>query len=214
MSLSRRRAFLSLSTAAAASMAGARSAFAAGQVLTQGERDRAMSHMHGTSKLFLDSVAGLSAAQWNFKAGPDRWSIAECAEHIAASETFIFGVIQQMVKSPNAASAEDLAKTKGKDEVVIKGVPDRTQKFQAPEPIKPKKMASDPLDYVAKFKTARFANIAYVEKTQDPLREKVGPHPALGPLDAYQWMLLLSAHTERHTLQILEVKQAAGYPAA
>lgn len=186
---------------------------AAPQTLSQGERDRAMSHLHGTSKMFLDSVAGLSPAQWNFKAGPDRWSIAECAEHIAASETFIFALIEKSAKDPASASPEDLAKTKGKDEVVIKGVPDRSSKFQAPEPIKPKKLASNPQQYIDQFKKARFSNIAYVEKTQDSLRDKVSPHPALGPLDAYQWILMMSAHTERHTLQILEVKQAAGYPA-
>lgn len=212
MLYSRRRAVLS---AATLYISRASIAFAApdGQPLTQGERDRAMSHLHGTSKMFLDSVAGLTPAQWNFKAGPDRWSIAECAEHIAASETYIFGLVEKIAKSPGSASPEDLAKTKGKDEAVIKGVPDRTTKFQAPEPIKPKKLSSNPQEYVEKFKAARMANIAYVEKTQDSLRDKVAPHPAFGPLDAYQWILLLSAHTERHTLQILEVKQAAGYPA-
>src|SRR5947209_6162535 len=51
--------------------------------LDQGERDRAMSHLHATRKMFLDSVAGLSDTQWNFKPAPERWSVAECAEHIA-----------------------------------------------------------------------------------------------------------------------------------
>src|SRR6267378_2316111 len=70
--------------------------------LEQGERDRAMSHLHATRKAFLDSVAGLSEAQWNFKAGPDRWSIAECAEHIALSEDFIFGVVTKLVMKSTA----------------------------------------------------------------------------------------------------------------
>jgi len=34
----------------------------------------------------------------------------------------------------------------------------------------------------------------------------------MGMLDAYQWILLLSGHTERHTLQILEVKADPKYP--
>lgn len=212
MLYSRRRAVLS---AATLYISRASLAFAAdGPPLTQGERDRAMSHLHGTSKMFLDSVAGLSPAQWNFKAGPDRWSIAECAEHIAASEKFIFAYVEKIAHGPANASPEDMAKAKSKDEAVIKSVPDRSTKFQAPEPIRPRKMAADPQEYVEKFKAARLANIAYVEKTQDSLRDRVAPHPALGPLDAYQWILMMSAHTERHTLQILEVKQAAGYPAS
>src|SRR5260370_25583730 len=51
--------------------------------LTQSERDKALSHFHATRKLLLDSVAGLSYAQWNFKPAPERWSIARCADHIA-----------------------------------------------------------------------------------------------------------------------------------
>jgi hypothetical protein len=179
--------------------------------LTRGERDRVMSHMHGTRKMFLDAVAGLTPEQWNFKAAPEKWSIAECAEHIAASETFIFGLVEKLAASPGAP-AEQLEKTKGKDEAVIKLVPDRTSKFQAPEPIRPRKLAANPQEYIEKFKAARDQNIAFLEKTDAVLRDKIAPHPAMGPLDAYQWVLLMSAHTERHTLQILEVKAANGYP--
>lgn len=185
----------------------------AGQPLTQGERDRAMSHMHATRKLFLDATANLTPEQWNFKAAPEKWSIAECAEHIAASETFLWGLVEKLAAGP-AAKPEDIAKTKGKDDAVVKMVPDRSSKFQAPEPIKPRKLAADPMEYLAKFKTARDQHIAYMEKTDASLRDKVMPHPAMGPLDAYQWVLLLSAHAERHVLQIQEVKAAAGFPAS
>jgi hypothetical protein len=183
-----------------------------GQPLAQGERDRAMSHMHATRKLFLDATANLTPEQWNFKASPEKWSIAECAEHIASSETYIWALIEKLAASP-ASKPEDIEKTKGKDNAVIKMVPDRTSKFQAPEPIKPKKLAADPTEYLAKFKAARDEHIAYIEKTDASLRDKVMPHPAMGPLDAYQWALLLSAHAERHVLQIQEVKAAPGFPA-
>ena len=35
----------------------------------------------------------------------------------------------------------------------------------------------------------------------------------MGEVDAYQGILFLSAHTERHTKQIEEVKATTGYPA-
>jgi hypothetical protein len=31
-------------------------------------------------------------------------------------------------------------------------------------------------------------------------------------MDAYQWLLLLAAHSARHTAQILEVEANPGYP--
>src|SRR5690348_3431465 len=101
------------------------------QALTQHDRDYAMSQLHASRKFFLDSVAGLSPEQWNFKAGPDRWSIAECAEHIAISEDLISGRIQQSLKTPPTPEKRD--EVKGKDELIEQKITDRSQKFQAPE---------------------------------------------------------------------------------
>jgi len=92
--------------------------------LEQGERDIAMSHLHATRKLFLDSIAGLSDAQWNFKPAPDRWSIAECAEHIAVSEDSIFDLLQRAVKSPAAPDKKPSAK----DDFILKALTDRSVK--------------------------------------------------------------------------------------
>ena len=181
------------------------------QTLTQHDRDFAMSHLHATRKLFLDSVAGLTPEQWNFKPAPNRWSIGECAEHITISEDYIFGLIQnQIMKSP--ATPEKRADVKGKDEAVVEQVPDRSKKFTAPEAITPKKRWPDPAALIAHFKESRDAHIHYVDTTQDDLRDHFFQHPAMGLLDAYQWILLMSAHTERHTEQINEVKADPKYP--
>jgi hypothetical protein len=181
------------------------------QTLAQHEREFAMSHLHATRKMFLDSIAGLTPEQWTFKAAPDRWSIAECAEHIATSEDFMFGLVtSQLMKSP--ADPAKKAEVKGKDEVIVKQVPERTQKFKAPDVIAPKNRWSTPDAIVAHFKEGRDRSIAYVDTTQDDLRDHFAPHPALGVLDGYQWILLMSAHSERHTEQINEVKADPKYP--
>lgn len=65
----------------------------------------------------------------------------------------------------------------------------------------------------AAFKERRDRTIAFVEKTPAELRLYVVKHPALGELDAYQWILLIAAHSERHTRQLLEVKETSGFPA-
>ena len=181
------------------------------QTLDQHERDFAMSHLHASRKMFLDSVADLTPEQWNFKAAPDRWSIAECAEHITISEDVIFGLIQnKIMKSP--ATPEKRAEVKGKDDAVVKMVPDHSQKFTAPEMIQPKKRWPEPDAMIAHFKQTRDSHIDYVEKTQDDLRDHFEKHPAMGLLDGYQWILLMSGHTERHTEQINEVKADPKYP--
>jgi hypothetical protein len=195
---------IALLTLAAASLLPA-------ETLTQHDREFAMSHLHATRKMFLDSVAGLTPEQWTFKAAPDRWSIAECAEHIAVSEDFLFGIVaNQVMKSP--ADPAKRAEVKGKDEAIVKQVPERSQKYKAPEPIVPKQRWSTPEAIIAHFKESRDRNIEYVDTTQDDLRDHFAPHPVLGALDGYQWILLMSAHSERHTEQINEVKADPNFP--
>lgn len=181
------------------------------QTLKQHDREFAMSNLHASRKLFLDSVSGLTPEQWNFKPAPDRWSIAECAEHITISEDFIFDMIQQRImKSP--ATPEKRAEVKDKDEVLVQQIEDRSKKFTAPEPITPKKRWAAPDVMIAHFKESRDGHIDYIDKTQDDLRDHFAPHPVAGLLDGYQWILLISAHTERHTAQINEVKADPKFP--
>src|SRR6266480_1310459 len=153
------------------------------QTLTQEERDRAVAELEGSKKAFLDATKGLSPAQWNFKAAPDRWSVAECSEHIALAEGFIFALV--------------------------------SHKATAPEPIDPAKQAAMTLQESIKlFEDKRAGTIEYVKTTQEDLRDHLFDHPvpAIGTLDGYQWILLISGHTRRHTAQILEVKADANFP--
>ncbi len=89
------------------------------QTLTQEERDRAVAELEGSRKAFLDATKGLSPAQSNFKAAPDRWSVAECSEHIALAEGFIFGLVsEKIMKAP--ANPEKREAAKGKDDLILK----------------------------------------------------------------------------------------------
>ena len=68
-------------------MAGAITASA--QEVTQAEKDKALQYLETTKKNVLEATKGLSEAQWNFKPAPDRWSVAQVMEHIAAAEDFL-----------------------------------------------------------------------------------------------------------------------------
>ena len=181
------------------------------ETLSQGERDRAMSELHATRKHFLDSLTGLSEAQWNFKPDANTWSIAECAEHIALSEDALLSLVQQkiMQSPPDPSKKEEV---KGKDEMVLKQVPDRSQKFKAPEFLVPAHRWPTQPALIEHFKESRDKLIEYVRTTQEDLRSHFAPHPVMKTLDAYQWILLVSAHTARHTAQLNEVKANPNFP--
>ncbi len=178
--------------------------------LTNEERKSAVAYLNETSEYFTNHVKGLTDAQLDFKAAPDKWSIRQCMEHIALSETFIVSVIDNSLKQP--ANPEKKSDIKFTEDMLKVALVDRSKKGQAPEPIQPQgkfKTAAEALDAFVK---ARNKNIEYITTTKDDLRNHITPHPFFGMLDGYQWMILLAAHTKRHTLQIEEVMASNGFP--
>jgi len=179
--------------------------------LSAEERDSALKSLQATHDAFLQSIAGLSDKQWRFKPAPDRWSVAEVSEHIAVSESTIFGMVQsKIITSP--ADPSKRAEVAGKDEIILTKVPDRSRKAQAPEFLKPTNRWATREELTKAFEDSRKATMDYVRTTNDDLRDHFGPHPLLGSMDAYQWILLISAHSERHTKQIEEVKADPNFP--
>ena len=180
----------------------------AAQMDAQKDRAAAAAHLEMTRAKFLKSIDGLTEAQWKFKAAPDRWSIAEVAEHIGISEGTILGLVQtQMLTAPGPKPEERVA-----DDKILTGLVDRTSKFQAPEMLKPVNKWPTREALVKDFNTARDNTLQFVKTTTVDLRAHGGPHPVFKTLDLHQWILLISGHSERHTLQIEEVKTSAGYP--
>src|SRR5213594_3632461 len=90
-------------------MAGATAASA--QEVTQAEKDKALQYLETTKKNILEATRGLSEAQWNFKPAPDRWSVAQVMEHIAAAEDFIRETAKEKVMtSPAREPGRDVKK--------------------------------------------------------------------------------------------------------
>src|SRR5712671_6646292 len=192
----------------ALALAGAASAKA--QDVSQADKDRGLQYLESTKKGVLDATKGLSDAQWNFKPAPDRWSVAEVMEHLAAAEDMLRGLTQeQIMKSPPVPvrSAEEIKKS---DESVLTMVPDRSHKAQAPEPLRPTNRFGSPAAAQKHFVESRASTEGYL-KNATGLRAHLADSP-MGKLDGYEWILLIAAHSERHTKQMLEVKADPNFP--
>ena len=179
------------------------------QSLTPQDRDKAMQYLVKTRAGVLEATKGLSEAQWNFKPATNRWSVAEVTEHIAAAEDFLMGMVQEKVmKAPARPEGEDV---KAIDEFVLKNIPDRTTKVQAPEPLQPDNRFGSPKASLAHFEESRAKTIEFLKNTKD-LREHAMDSPLGKKLDGYEWVLFIAAHSERHTKQLNEVKADPKFP--
>jgi len=179
------------------------------QEVTQAEKDRAIHYLESTKTNVLEVTKGLSEAQWNFKPAPDRWSVAQVTEHIAASEDFVRDnlLIEKVMASPAGQQGRDVKKI---DEAVVTMIPDRTHKAQAPDPLQPSNRFGSPEESLKHFLESRAKTEQYLQTTAG-LRDHVMDGP-VGKMDGYEFILFIAAHSERHTKQIEEVKANPNFP--
>lgn len=176
--------------------------------LTEVDRKEGLAQLDRTRNGVIDATKGLSEAQWKFKSGPDRWSVAEVLEHIALSEDMLFELTTKKVMQASPGKPD--RDYKSADKLVLTAIADRSKKAQAPEPLRPAG-GQTPQELLDRFLKSRTRTMEFLKTTPD-LREHVVDSPIGQPLDAYQWLLFISAHSERHTKQILEVKADPNFP--
>jgi DinB family protein len=181
---------------------------AQGQSLTPAEKERVQRDLVESREALVETVRGLTPEQWKFKPSPERWSAAEVVEHLALIEDLVSqGVLARMDKAPAGSADRD---PKQVDAMILAKVPDRSTKYQAPPQAVPTGRWT-PADTLEHFVAGRTHTIAVFNAMPDP-RQHVIDHPVLGSLDAYEWVLAVAAHTERHRKQILELKADPNFP--
>lgn len=185
--------------------------FAADANMSPEERTKVLNYLAESRKEYLASIDGVSDAQWKWKPAPTRWSVGETAEHIVLAEALLFDSVQKAVNSPANPAWEE--QTKGKTELIEKVMAPRMGKAQAPEPIVPTGGMTQ-AQVRERFEKQRVEIEKFAAETQVPLKEHTVEHPfkMFSTLNAYQWLIYVPLHTERHDKQIAEVKATAGYP--
>ncbi len=172
--------------------------------MSRDERDHVIAHLELTQSWLGDEVSGLSPAQLNFRSAPGKWTILEVVEHLYIAEPMYWAGLQKSIK-------QDPAKPKqptGDADMLWYGI-DRTirQKTQASE--EPAGKLKDVQEGLASFRKLRETMLAYARATDDDLRGHVFTDWGV---DAYQGLLGISTHAQRHILQIREIKAQHDFP--
>jgi hypothetical protein len=185
---------LSLTTAAVAGM-------------TDEDREHLLVHFQMTTQMVAEQVRGLSPAQLEYRASPDRWSIRECVSHLAIAEPDYWRDLMKAVKAPpdmkgrKSVNSDADIMWYGIDRVV------HTKTGGGHEKVDTYKDLGEAL---AKFQKLRATMIEYIKSTNDDLRaHSFGDKERI---DCWQWMLEISTHSERHIQQIREIKNDPNFP--
>jgi hypothetical protein len=174
--------------------------------ITALERQRLLAHLEMTSAWLIDEVSGLSSAQLVFKPAPDAWSIAEVLDHLLVVAPIYWQDLQEaLMTAPGTPATRDTDA-----DILWYGI-DRTHREKAIATETPKTGVRDLGAAIVEYRRHHNRLRQYVATTKDDLRSY---QVARQGSDAYQWVLLISTHEQRHILQIREIKAARGFPSA
>ena len=168
------------------------------------ERNDALSGLEASATELDHAVCNLHSAQWTFKPTIDRWSIAECVDHLAVVEERVLKALKRFDRPAEPVTMSDAQ--------LLERLGDRSSPISAPERVHPTVRSDDGAATLAAFHRARQETIAFVSATGANLRSQAMPHPAFGLLDGHQWVITLAAHVRRHLKQIDEIKRSDCFP--
>lgn len=177
--------------------------------LTDAEREAAVTELTKTKEHLLNVVNGLSEMQLNFKSSPESWSVGECLEHLALTESSFDEMLQGALQSPADPSKRTEVKIEDKD--LMSMIVSRDNKVKTSEAFEPSGKFASHAESLEAFTTRRDEKIDYVKNTEDDLRNHYGQLP-FGTIDAYQILLFMAGHTERHVRQMEEVMDNPDFP--
>jgi hypothetical protein len=178
----------------------------AGEPMKAGDRQRLLAHLEMTESWLMSELNGLSPAQLTYRMTPESWSITDVTEHLAIAEPQYWQRVQDSMKQP--ATTEKLEAT---DAAILWYGIDRTNRQKTGEARVPHGTFKTAADALATFRKLRSTMRDYAQSTSDDLRSR---KLLEGNMDVYQWFLMISTHSQRHILQIREVKAHSGYPKA
>jgi hypothetical protein len=172
--------------------------------VTELDRQRLVAHLDMTTGWLVDEVSGLTSAQSEFRRAPDAWTIAEVVEHLVVVAPIYWQDLQAAVKEPPS----DPSTWTTDADMLWYGI-DRTRREQAIPTERP----------IGQLRDLR-AGLEALRTHHDRLREYIATTPVdlrahlvrRQRCDAYQWALMISAHEQRHVLQIREIKADPKFP--
>lgn len=162
---------------------------------------------------FVAALANLSEAQASFRLADDEWTLAEIAEHVSITNSGFLRIGHKLLKGAEAAGAPPLASLDLPPVLLDAEGRQNPKRFPAPEVVKPQG-SQTVAESLAKLEAAQIG-LAEVLPRLSATDCSAGnfPHPAVGPINVYQWLIVWGEHLNRHQQQIQRVKSAAGFPA-
>lgn len=180
--------------------------------LTPSERGAAVAALERTRDAMLGQLSELSHTQWRYAPASDVWSAAQILEHVTVVEESVFTQVRNAAGTRTPLPPDRRPRTR--DQVIDLVATNRTtRRLTSPEVFRPTGRWPTTLALVAAFTLQRRAVLDFVTATADDLRAFAWENPIIGLTDAYQWLLFIAGHCDRHSDQLAELRSLPTFPA-
>ena len=173
--------------------------------------EEVLTHLDEHRAALEAAFADVPVAQRDQRPAPDQWSVAEILDHLAVVEERATGLLAEQIE---AARASGLGPERETSPVVptlsMKRLLDRTRPIVTPDGARPRTGCSAQASWKLLVEQRERLRDLVMSADGLALGEVAAPHPALGSINLYQWLVFIAGHEARHTAQIREAVTALG----
>jgi hypothetical protein len=138
--------------------------------------------------------------------GSDRWSVAQVLQHLFIIEKRIgMGMTKWVGDAVAGGLGPELETSSVLNSLDLALIADRSRRRTAPEEVRPNGDLDAASAWTALEQTRAALRAGVLPGDGLALGEVIQPHPVLGPINLYQWLLFVAGHEARHTAQVREI---------
>jgi hypothetical protein len=172
-----------------------------GLAMSDADRQEILRLLQDGADALAKALEGIEESTAARRPRPESWSVVECVEHLALTETALLSRLRDA--TPSDSSQEDRAREAKFQDLAM----NRARRIEAPEPVIPKG-STGLAQAVEGFHAARRETVRFVDQFPGDLRSWLTVHPLITrPVNCYEMLLLMAMHPRRHALQIAEARE-------
>jgi DinB superfamily len=166
------------------------------------ERSELVNTLENSREEFNTAASGISESQARVSPEAGRWSVLQCVEHVTIVEERFLSRLE------GAGRTAAPPVNKEREAHLAARVINRTERAEAPEPVRPAGRFTSLAEALAGFNAARTRTVRFAEAQGAGIYSLASEHPRFGPLNGAELLVIMAGHARRHAEQIREVRAA------
>ncbi len=170
--------------------------------------EEALTYLDSERVDLRDAIAVVPPNLRDQSPAPDRWSVAQVLQHLALIENRVGALISKRISGARAEGlGPEIESSPILNERHAAKIADRSFKVSAPPEIAPPSDIDAETAWAALEQSRETLRAAVISGDGLALSEIIHPHPVLGEINLYQWILFVGSHEVRHIGQVREIAE-------